>query len=78
MAEIIEVPLDPQIEKERQEWEATRVERERAAVEEARKAAYQQTADPLFFQWQAGEATEQEWLDARAAVAEAHPYPEGE
>ena len=78
MTEIIEVPLDPQIEKDRKEWEATRVERERAAVEEARKAAYQQTADPLFFQWQAGEATEQEWLDARTAVAEAHPYPEGE
>jgi hypothetical protein len=44
-------------------------------VEEARRYAYQNTADPLFFSWQRGENTEQEWLDAVQAVKDAHPYP---
>ena len=57
-------------------WEAGAHDRAVEAVKQARQAAYQQTADPLFFQYQAGEATEQQWLDARAAVVEAHPYPE--
>lgn len=42
----------------------------------ARRVAYTQQADPLFFKWQRGEATEQEWLDAVAAVRAAHPDPE--
>lgn len=46
------------------------------AVQEERRQAYIRTADPLYFKWQAGEATEQEWLDARAAVIEQYPYPE--
>jgi hypothetical protein len=29
----------------------------------------------LFFKFQAGEATEQEWLDARAKIALDNPYP---
>jgi hypothetical protein len=45
-------------------------------VESARQEAYRETADPVFFRFQAGEATEQEWLDARQAVRDAHPYPE--
>lgn len=28
-----------------------------------RKRAYQNEADPLFFKWQRGEATQQQWLD---------------
>ena len=47
-----------------------------ASVEHARQAAYQQTADPLFFEYQRGDATEREWLDAVQAVKDAHPYPE--
>jgi hypothetical protein len=47
-----------------------------AAVESARAAAYRETADPLFFQYQRGEATEAEWLAAVQAVKTAHPYPE--
>ena len=34
-------------------------------IEMNRRAAYAQTSDPLFFKFQAGEATEQEWLAAR-------------
>ena len=44
-------------------------------VERARAAAYRETADPLYFQWQRGEVSEQQWLDAVQAVKDAHPYP---
>lgn len=45
------------------------------AAEQARRLAYSQTADPLFFGWQRGENTEQEWLDAVQAVKDSYPYP---
>jgi hypothetical protein len=48
------------------------------AVQEARRQAYVRDADPLFFGYQRGENTEQEWLDAVQAVKDAHPYPEAE
>jgi len=44
-------------------------------VEQTRASAYRETSDPLFFQYQRGTATEQEWLDAVQAVKDAHPYP---
>lgn len=40
-----------------------------------RRIAFQNNSDPLFFKWQAGEATEQEWKDARAQVIIDNPYP---
>lgn len=46
------------------------------AVSAARLVAYQKDSDPVFFQWQRGEKTEQEWRDAVTAVNEANPYPE--
>jgi hypothetical protein len=46
-----------------------------ASVEDARRADYEATSDPLFFEWQRGDGTEQAWLDAVAAVKAAHPYP---
>ena len=49
--------------------------RERAYVEQARRAQYQLVSDPLFFGWQRGDNTEQEWLDAVQAVKDANPYP---
>jgi hypothetical protein len=48
----------------------------RKAVEDQRRAAYQTESDPLFFGWQRGDNTEQEWLDAVQAVKDAYPYPE--
>jgi hypothetical protein len=45
-------------------------------VEQARASAYRETSDALFFKYQRGTATEQEWLDAVQAVKDAHPYPE--
>lgn len=40
-----------------------------------RQAAYQQISDPIFMQYQRGEATKQEWLDAVQAIKDANPYP---
>lgn len=38
-----------------------------------RAANYRETSDPIFFKWQRGEATEQEWLDSIQAIKEAFP-----
>ena len=44
-------------------------------IEAARLAAYEQDSDPLYFKWQRGDGTQEEWLVAVAAVKAAHPYP---
>ena len=56
-------------------WPQVDYDNQVAAVENARRAEYQATSDPLFFEWQRGDGTEQAWLDAVAAVKAAHPYP---
>jgi hypothetical protein len=56
-------------------WPQVQYDNEVAAVENARRADYEATSDPLFFEWQRGDGTEQAWLDAVAAVKAAHPYP---
>lgn len=33
-----------------------------------RRVAYEKEADPLFFKWQRGEATQQQWLDKVAEI----------
>ena len=48
----------------------------RSEQEDARQAAYQREADPLFFRWQAGEATEADWLAKRDEIRARYPYPE--
>ena len=40
-----------------------------------RQAAYTAEADPLFFKWQAGEATEEEWLAKRQEIRDRYPSP---
>jgi hypothetical protein len=57
-------------------WPEVQYEVAHEQVEQARQVAYQQTADPIFFEYQRGDKTEQEWLDAVQAVKDAHPYPE--
>jgi len=46
--------------------------------EAARQAAFEREADPLFFKWQAGEGTEEEWLEKREEIRARYPYPEDE
>ena len=48
---------------------------ERAEAEANRQAAFEREADPLFFKWQAGEGTEQEWLAKREEIRARYPYP---
>jgi hypothetical protein len=43
-------------------------------IEELRLKEYRFTSDPVFFKWQRGEATEQEWLDAVEKVKKSYPY----
>lgn len=57
-------------------WPQVQYDRDYQAVENARQLAYRDTADPLFFEWKRGDATEQQWMDAVQAVKDAHPYPE--
>jgi len=57
------------------QWPQVDYNRQVRAVEKARRADYEAQSDPLFFEWQRGDGTEQAWLDAVAAVKAAHPYP---
>jgi hypothetical protein len=57
-------------------WPEVQAEVAHEQVEQARANAYRETSDPIFFQYQRGDKTEQEWLDAVQAVKDAHPYPE--
>ena len=52
----------------------TQAEQE-AEQEAKRQSAYTAEADPLFFKWQAGEATEAEWLAKREEIRTRFPYP---
>ena len=56
-------------------WPTVDYNNQVAAVENTRRADYEATSDPLFFEWQRGDGTEQAWLDAVNAVKAAHPYP---
>jgi hypothetical protein len=42
-------------------------------TESQRKAAYATESDPLFFKWQAGEATEAEWKAKRDEIRARYP-----
>lgn len=59
--------------KEQVEQEAKEAELQQ--VENNRKNAYRNEADPLFLKWQRGDATEQEWLDKIAEIKERYPKP---
>lgn len=43
------------------EWDAK-------LIDQLKQSAFQSESDPLFFKWQRGEATEQEWLDKVAEI----------
>lgn len=69
------IPLTPEQIAENEEWVAGAYQREYDNVTAMRQAGYQSTSDPIFMQYQRGEATEQAWLDAVEAVKVANPYP---
>jgi hypothetical protein len=47
-----------------------------AEAQRSRRVAYASESDPLFFQWQRGEGTEQEWLDKVTEIRDRYPYVE--
>ena len=59
-------------------WPQVQYDRAYDEVRRERHAAYAAPDGPdaIFLQWQRGDATEQDWLDAVQAVKDAHPYPE--
>ena len=75
--EAIEIELTAEAKAELDAYNAPEAvyQREYDAVTVARQAGYQSTSDPIFMQYQRGEATEQQWLDAVEAVKTANPYP---
>jgi hypothetical protein len=48
---------------------------EQAEAERNRHAAYIAESDPLFFEWQRGDGTEQAWRDKVAEIKARYPYP---
>jgi hypothetical protein len=60
----------------RSAWPEVQHARAVKAVEQQRAQAYREETDPLFFKYQAGEATQEEWEQARQAVRDRFPYPE--
>jgi hypothetical protein len=45
-----------------------------AEIQAARRGAFQTEADPLYFAWQRGEATEEDWLAKCAEIRARYPY----
>lgn len=76
MSKVIIEPLTKEQLEERKVWAEEQFQRNYDAVTEIRRYEYNIKSDPIFFQYQRGEKTEQEWLDAVKAVNEANPYPE--
>ena len=56
-------------------WPAVQQARAQTQVDQQRHAAYVAESDPLFFQWQRGEATEQQWRDKVAEIQARYPDP---
>jgi hypothetical protein len=57
------------------QWPEANYKNQCAIVEAARLLAYEQTSDPLYFKWQRGDGTQEEWLAAVSKVKANNPYP---
>ena len=68
---VVAFPPEPEPEPEPEPTPPTKED-----LQEMRQSAFQSEADPLFFKWQAGEGTEQEWLAKREEIRARYPYPE--
>lgn len=54
-------------------WPTVQADLAKMQRDRLRRAAYAESADPVFFKWQRGEATESDWLAAVAAVKAQFP-----
>jgi len=65
----------PTLEELQLHWEDVQIEIATEAIRNQRLAAYREESDPIFFDYQRGEATEEEWLDAIQDIKDRYPYP---
>lgn len=56
-------------------WEEVQMESAKEQIDKLRREEYQRVSDPLFFAYQRGEVTEQDWLNAVKSVKEKYPNP---
>lgn len=56
-------------------WPQVNYNNQVAQVEATRRTQYKQQSDGLFFQWQRGTNTKENWEAAVEAVKNANPYP---
>lgn len=54
-------------------WPTVQADLAKMQRDRLRRAAYVEQADPVFFKWQRGEATEADWQAAVAAVKAQYP-----
>jgi len=54
-------------------WKSIEKEILEERARELRQSAYQAEADPLFFKWQAGEGTQEEWIEKRKEIRQRYP-----
>ena len=64
-------PTDQEID---QELQRLRDEYPNQLAKEAREISYQKEADPLFFKYQAGEISKEEWIAKRKEIKDRYPY----
>lgn len=57
-------------------WPEVEAEIAKEIAEKDRLRDYERFADPIFFKYQRGEATHEEWLKAIDDVKKKYPYPE--
>lgn len=72
---IIERPMTPEEKAERARMKKELPEKQKAEAIEARRLGYVSISDPVFFMWQRGEKTEQDWKDAIDQVNALYPIP---
>lgn len=72
---IIERPMTKEEKAERAKWAKEEPAKKKAEAMEERRQGYVRISDPVFFQWQRGEKTEQDWKDAIAEVNALYPIP---
>lgn len=75
MTEIIERPMTAEEKEERAKYAKQEPAIVKALAEEDRRQAYMRISDPIYFKWQRGEATEEDYLAAVAQVREDYPVP---
>jgi hypothetical protein len=46
-------------------------------VKEKRRKAYQKYSDPLYFKWQRGDGSEEEYINMFESIKQQLPYPQG-